>query len=153
MRASQPLPRRLAAEAAGADVIAAQGMEAGGHRGCFVAAEAERKQVGLFALLPAIADATKLPVIAAGGIADARGVAAAFALGAHAVAIGTGFLRCPEAKTHPAWADARDRLLPKTPFSPAPSAGVQGGALQRIMCSLRWLPRRLHQLPIRYNAD
>jgi nitronate monooxygenase len=95
-----------AAEAAGADVVVAQGMEAGGHRGCFDAARAEREMVGLFALLPAVVDAVRVPVVATGGIADGRGVAAALLLGASAAQIGTGFLRCPEAKTHPAWADA-----------------------------------------------
>jgi len=95
-----------AAEAAGADVIVAQGMEAGGHRGCFDAARAEQEMVGLFALLPAIVDAVGVPVVATGGIADGRGAAAALLLGASAVQIGTGFLRCPEAKTHPAWAAA-----------------------------------------------
>ena len=95
-----------AAEAAGADVIVAQGMEAGGHRGCFDAARAEREMVGLFALLPAVVDAVRIPVVATGGIADERGVAAALILGASAAQIGTGFLRCPEAKTHPAWANA-----------------------------------------------
>ncbi len=96
----------LAAEAAGADAIVAQGMEAGGHRGRFESALAEAEQAGLFALLPAVADAVRLPVVAAGGIADARGVAAAFALGASAVQVGTGFLRAPEAGLPPAWADA-----------------------------------------------
>ena len=102
-----------AAEAAGADVIVAQGMEAGGHRGCFDAGNAERELVGLFALLPAVVDAVKVPVVATGGIADGRGVAAALMLGASAAQIGTGFLRCPEAKIHPAWADALGRTAPE----------------------------------------
>jgi nitronate monooxygenase len=102
-----------AAEAAGADVIVAQGMEAGGHRGCFDARLAEMQQVGLFALLPAVVDAVQLPVVATGGIADPRGVAAAFTLGASAVQIGTGFLRCPEAKIHPAWAQALAQTPPE----------------------------------------
>ncbi len=107
------LAEARAAEAAGADVIIAQGAEAGGHRGAFAAAEAERRQVGLFALLPAVADAVKVPVVATGGIADARGAAAALALGASAVQIGTGLLRAPEAKIHPAWADALAKAAPE----------------------------------------
>ncbi len=103
----------VAAEAAGADVIVAQGMEAGGHRGSFVAADAERQLVGLFALLPAVVDRVRVPVVATGGIADARGIAAALMLGASAAQIGTGFLRCPEAKLHPAWADALAGTLPE----------------------------------------
>ena len=95
-----------AAEQAGADAIIAQGMEAGGHRGAFDARQSEQKLVGLFALLPQVADAVSVPVIAAGGIADARGIAAALVLGARAVMIGTGFLRCPEAKISPAWSAA-----------------------------------------------
>lgn len=101
------------AEDAGADVIVAQGMEAGGHRAAFEAEDAERKMVGLFSLVPSIVDAVKVPVVATGGIADGRGVAAAFALGASAVQIGTGFLRCPEAQIHPAWADAIGRTAPE----------------------------------------
>ena len=102
-----------AAEAAGADVVVAQGMEAGGHRGCFDAAHAEAGMVGLFALVPAVADAVRIPVVATGGIADTRGVAAALLLGASAAQIGTGFLRCPEAKINPAWADALARTPPE----------------------------------------
>lgn len=102
-----------AAEAAGADVIIAQGSEAGGHRACFDAASAERTQVGLFSLLPALVDAVPVPVVATGGIADARGVAAALLLGASAVQIGTAFLRCAESKIHPAWAAALARTAPE----------------------------------------
>jgi len=93
------------AEQAGADAIFAQGMEAGGHRGAFDANLAERQLVGLFALVPQIVDAVTIPVVATGGIADARGIAATLMLGASAVMIGTGFLRCPEAKTPAAYAD------------------------------------------------
>ena len=103
----------VAAEDAGADAVLAQGMEAGGHRGSFDAARAEDSMVGLFSLLPAVVDAVKVPVIATGGIADARGVAAALLLGAAAVQIGTGFLRCPEARLPPAWRDALGRASPE----------------------------------------
>jgi len=102
-----------AAEAAGADAVVAQGAEAGGHRGCFEAGEAERRMVGLFSLVPAVVDAVRIPVVATGGIADPRGVAAALMLGASAAQIGTGFLRTPEAKIAPAWAEALGRTAPE----------------------------------------
>jgi nitronate monooxygenase len=102
-----------AAEDAGADVIIAQGMEAGGHRGAFDATKAEASMVGLFSLLPAVVDAVKVPVVATGGIADGRGVAACLLLGASAAQVGTAFLRCPEAKLPSAWADAIGRARPE----------------------------------------
>ena len=103
---------KIAADA-GADAIVVQGAEAGGHRAAFLAERAEHELVGLFSLLPAVVDAVDVPVVATGGIADARGVAAAFALGASAVQIGTGFLRCPEAKINPAWAKALRTTSPE----------------------------------------
>ncbi|WP_312891308.1 NAD(P)H-dependent flavin oxidoreductase [Mesorhizobium silamurunense] len=82
----------------GADAVIAQGWEAGGHRGSHVPS-GPGDGVGTMALVPQIVDAVKLPIIAAGGIADGRGIAAAFALGASGVQIGTGFLSCDEAGT------------------------------------------------------
>lgn len=119
---------RMAA-AAGADVLVAQGAEAGGHRGCFAAGDAERAQVGLIALLPAVVDAVNIPVVATGGIGDARGVAAAFMLGASAVQIGTGFLRCPEAQLDPAWAEALARTAPEGTIVSRAFSGRAGRSL------------------------
>jgi nitronate monooxygenase len=85
-------------EAHGADVIIAQGLEAGGHRGIFLSDDLTT-QVGTLALLPQMVRAVNVPVVAAGGIADARGVAAAMALGAAGVQVGTAYLLCPEATT------------------------------------------------------
>lgn len=117
------------AESAGADAIIAQGMEAGGHRGAFDPAKAEIEMVGLFSLLPAVVDAVRAPVIAAGGIADARAVAAALILGASAVQIGTAFLRCPEANLPSAWADAIGRSLPEQTLVTRAFSGRPGRSL------------------------
>lgn len=118
-----------AAEAAGADVIVVQGMEAGGHRGCFDASLAERGMVGLAALVPAVVDAVRVPVVATGGIADGRGVAAALALGASAVQVGTGFLRAPEAGIHRAWAAALAEAAPEDTLVSRVFSGRAGRSL------------------------
>lgn len=90
----------MALEEAGVDVVAASGFEAGGHRGSFLR-PAEESLIGTIALVPQIVDAVKLPVVAAGGIADARGIIAAFALGASGVQMGTVFLSCEESGSSP----------------------------------------------------
>lgn len=89
-------------EAAGMDAIIAQGHEAGGHRGTF-AGPMETGTVATLPLVPQVADAVSVPVIAAGGIGDGRGIAAAFALGASGAQMGTAFLTCPEASVSPVW--------------------------------------------------
>ena len=86
----------VALERAGVDAVVAQGAEAGGHRGTF-AGDVDAGMVGTIALVPQIADAVKVPVIASGGIMDGRGIAAALALGASGVQMGTAFLACDEA--------------------------------------------------------
>ena len=92
------LEEALWLEANGADAVIAQGLEAGGHRGTFLSDDITT-QIGSFALLPQLVRALRVPVIAAGGIADAHGVAAAMALGAAGVQVGTAYLLCPEATT------------------------------------------------------
>jgi nitronate monooxygenase len=89
----------------GVDAVVAQGAEAGGHRGSFLV-EGDDGPVGTLALVPQVVDAVGVPVIAAGGIADGRGLAAALALGAGAAQIGTAFLRCPESGISPAYREA-----------------------------------------------
>jgi nitronate monooxygenase len=90
----------MAIEAAGADVIVASGFEAGGHRASFLRS-AEASLMGTFSLVPQVADAVRVPVVAAGGIADGRGIAAALTLGADGVQIGTAFLACDESAAPP----------------------------------------------------
>ena len=123
-------------EAHGADVIIAQGVEAGGHRGIFLTDEITT-QVGTFSLVPQIVAAVKLPVVAAGGIADDKGVRAALALGAAGVQIGTAYLLCPEATTSPVHRaalkdDSASHTALTNLFTGRPSRGI----VNRIMKEL-----------------
>ena len=123
-------------EARGVDAVIAQGLEAGGHRGHFLSDDLTR-QAGTFALLPQLVRALRIPVIAAGGIADARGVAAALALGASAVQIGTSYLLCDEATTHAVHRAAlRSDAATHTALTNLFSGGIARGIVNRLMREL-----------------
>lgn len=123
-------------EANGCDAIIAMGNEAGGHRGMFFS-EDINSQIGTFALVPQVADAVRLPVIAAGGIGDHRGLVAALALGASAVQIGTAYLFCPQAKISPAHrqaldtASASDTALTNL-FTGRPARGINNRIMREL---------------------
>lgn len=120
-------------EERGADAIIAQGFEAGGHTGRFLGS-APNEALGLFAFLPQIADAVSVPVIAAGGIGDGRGIASAFVLGASAVQLGTAYLHTPEAKIS---ATHRERLAEgRTVFTNLMSGGLARGLHGRLIDEL-----------------
>lgn len=123
-------------EDAGCDAIIAQGVEAGGHRGMFLD-DRIHTQVGTFALVPQVVDAVKVPVIAAGGIADGRGIVAAFALGASAVQIGTAYLLSPEARIsavhRAALSSAKDNDTALTNvFSGRPARGIVNRIVREV---------------------
>jgi nitronate monooxygenase len=120
----------------GVDAIIAQGAEAGGHRGMFLTDDVFG-QVGTLALVPQVVDAVRVPVIAAGGIADGRGIVAAFALGASGVQIGTAYLRTPEATISPlhraALRTARDEDSVLTDvFTGRPARGIRNRFVDRV---------------------
>ena len=123
-------------EERGCDAVIAMGLEAGGHRGNFLSDEMAR-QVGTFALVPQIVDAVKVPVIAAGAVADARGIVAAFALGASAVQIGTAYLFCPEAKMPPLYLEALkaagdDDTMVTNVFTGRPARGIANRLITEV---------------------
>jgi len=120
----------------GCDAIIAQGYEAGGHRGMFLTQDIST-QVGTMSLVPQVVDAVKVPVIAAGGIADARGVVAALALGAAAVQLGTAYLFCPEATIGPVHRRALrsatdDQTALTNVFSGRPARGIVNRIIREI---------------------
>ncbi len=120
----------------GADAVVASGLEAGGHRGTFLG-DWDGSQIGTMALVPACVDALRIPVIAAGGIMDGRGITAALALGAQAVQLGTAFLACPESAITPAQraamtgAQASDTRLTRI-FSGRPARGILNDAMRAL---------------------
>lgn len=122
-------------EAQGVDAVIAQGLEAGGHRGHFLDHDLS-KQHGTFALLPQIVQAVTVPVIAAGGISDAAGVAAALALGASAVQVGTAYLLCSEATTSPlhraALKNAASHTALTNLFTGRPARGIVNRIMQEL---------------------
>jgi nitronate monooxygenase len=139
-------------EARGVDAVIAQGTEAGGHRAHFLS-EDLGAQLGTFALVPQIVDAVKVPVIAAGGIADARGVAAAMALGASGVQVGTAYLLCPEATTsvvHRAAleSDAARITAVTNLFTGRPARGI----VNRLMSELGPMSRAAPAFPFASSA-
>lgn len=139
-------------EAHGADAVIAQGLEAGGHRGHFLSMDLT-EQAGLFALLPRIVQAVRVPVIAAGGIADAQGVAAAMALGAAGAQVGTAYLLCPEATTsavHRAalQSPAAGHTALTTLFSGRPARGI----VNRVMRELGPLTAPTLEFPLATTA-
>jgi nitronate monooxygenase len=139
-------------EAHGVDAIIAQGSEAGGHRGMFFSEDVST-QVGTFALLPQVVKAVKVPMIAAGGIADAKGVAAALALGAVAVQIGTAYLLCPEVATSPIHraalkSEAALHTAITNVFSGRPARGI----MNRIMRELGPMTNAAPAFPLASSA-
>jgi nitronate monooxygenase len=139
-------------EARGVDAIIAQGVEAGGHRGMFLSEDLS-SQVGTLALVPQMVRAVNVPVVAAGGIADARGVAAALALGASAVQVGTAYLLCPEATTsslHRAalQSAAAERTALTNVFSGRPARGI----VNRLMRELGPMSAEAPAFPLAASA-
>ncbi len=145
----------IALEEAGVDVVAASGFEAGGHRGSFLR-PSEESLMGTLALVPQVVDAVRLPVVAAGGIADARGIVAAFALGASGAQMGTVFLSCEESGSSP---NHRKALLTREAGTTALTRGFTGRLARGIKNQLldelnrsgtEFLPYPLQRMLVRH---
>jgi nitronate monooxygenase len=139
-------------ERQGVDAIIAQGAEAGGHRGMFLS-EDLTTQAGTFALLPQVVEAVGVPVVAAGGIADATGVAAALLLGAAGVQLGTAYLLCPEAKTSAVHRAAlKSRHASHTALTNLFSGRPARGIMNRLMAELGAINDAAPAFPLAANA-
>lgn len=139
-------------EERGCDAIVAQGWEAGGHRAMFLS-DSVAAQAGTMALVPQVVDAVCVPVIAAGGIADGRGIAAAFALGASAVQIGTAYLFCPEANVDPLYRQALssaydDRTIITNIFTGRPARAI----VNRVVRELGPMAEEVPAFPLAIGA-
>lgn len=138
------LAEALAWQDVGADAVCASGMEAGGHRGTFLG-DVDASLVGTMALIPQCVDALRIPVIAAGGIMDGRGIAAAQALGAQAVQMGTAFLACPESGITPAQraamarAQGTDTRITRA-YSGRPARGIVNTMMERLAADEAAIP-------------
>jgi nitronate monooxygenase len=126
----------LALEESGVDAVVGQGSEAGGHRGTFIG-DFEDALVGTMALVPQLADSASIPVVAAGGIMNGRGLAAALVLGAEGAQMGTAFLPCPESGIHPKYkeavlrAESEETALTRA-FSGKPARGIRNRFLTEM---------------------
>ncbi len=151
MASATSVDEAVACEAAGMDVVIAQGFEAGGHRG-FHDGNSD-PEIGTFALVPQVTDALRIPVVAAGGVGDGRGVAAALALGADGVQMGTAFIACPETSASARHRDilgrpaARETILTRA-VSGRPARGFRNHLFDAITASKRKVPA----FPLAYDA-
>lgn len=142
-----------ALESIGVDAIIAQGAEAGGHRGTF-SVDYRQALIGTMALVPQVVDAVSLPVIAAGGIMDARGLVASLALGASAVQMGTAFLGCPEAPINDAWRESlQSAEAGATTVTEAMSGKPARGIRNRYIDEVEALHEPLLPYPAQYSIS
>lgn len=140
-------------EQAGVDVVIAQGGEAGGHRGTF-SIDYERALIGTIALVPQVVDAVNVPVVAAGGVMDARGIVASLALGASGVQMGTAFLGCPEMSVLNAWRSAlRSAAAEDTKVTTAVSGRPARAVRNRYIEEVEELGESLLPYPAQYSIS